>query len=107
METKAIETQWDLYENPPKGAEEVSSLAEWSLNYGHELGATPYTVFLDLIGYSATEYGSPLSSLDNVHRVLGYMELDYLGDALKEYATNPQTVLDFIAQLLKLEMKGN
>jgi hypothetical protein len=34
---------------------------------------------------------------------LGYMELDYLGDALKEYADNPQTVRDAIAEMLERE----
>jgi hypothetical protein len=42
------------------------------------------------------EYGSNLFDYNNVHRVLGYMELDYLADALKEYAENPQAVLDFV-----------
>jgi hypothetical protein len=35
------------------------------------------------------------------------MELDYLADALKEYAENPSAVLAFIAELQELEMKGN
>jgi len=35
---------------------------------------------------------------------LGFMELDYLGDALKEYASNPEIVSDAIAELLEAEM---
>jgi len=35
--------------------------------------------------------------------VLGFMELDYLGDALKEYAENPQAVLDFIQAIDEIE----
>jgi hypothetical protein len=31
------------------------------------------------------------------------MELDYLGDALKEYATNPQEVEDWINLLMEAE----
>jgi hypothetical protein len=31
------------------------------------------------------------------------MELDYLGDALKEYATNPQAVLDFLGEIDEAE----
>jgi hypothetical protein len=31
------------------------------------------------------------------------MELDYLGDALKEYANNPQTVNEAIAEMLEAE----
>jgi hypothetical protein len=34
------------------------------------------------------------------------MELDYLADALKEYAENPSAVLAFIAELQELE-SGN
>ena len=34
---------------------------------------------------------------------LGYMELDYLGDALKEYANDPQTVTNAIEELLEKE----
>ena len=89
-------TFWDLLENPPVQAAETAALLSWSLNFDHKLGATPYTIFLDLIGYSADVIGCPLSSLDDVHRVLGFMELDYLGDALKEYATNPDAVRAFV-----------
>jgi hypothetical protein len=31
------------------------------------------------------------------------MELDYLGEALKEYATNPQAVLEFIGEIDEIE----
>ena len=103
METKA-KTVWDLYENPTKGAEETSALAEWSLNYDHKTG-NPYQIFLDLIGYSAENYGVNLFG-GNFSQVLGFMELDYLADALKEYAENPQAVLAFIAELQDLE-SGN
>jgi len=104
METVTkTETIWELMENPPVQAVNTSALLEWSMNFDHKLGATPYTIFLDLIGYSADQYGAPLSSLDEVHRVLGYMELDYLGDALKEYADNPKAVLQFIQDIQTAE----
>jgi hypothetical protein len=96
-------TIWDLLENPPIQAAETAALLEWSMNFDHKLGATPYTIFLDLIGYSADNIGCPLSSLDNIHRVLGYMELDYLGDALKEYADNPKAVSQFIDDIQAAE----
>jgi hypothetical protein len=104
METKP-KTVWDLYENPPKGAEETSALAEWSLNYDYKTG-NPYWVFLDLIGYSEENYGENLFS-GKFSQVLGFMELDYLADALKEYAENPTLVLAFIAQLQEVEMRNN
>ena len=103
METKT-KTVWDLYENPPKGAEETRSLAEWSLNYDHKKG-NPYQIFLDLIGYSEENYGVNLFG-GKFSQVLGFMELDYLADALKEYAVNPSAVLAFIAKLQELE-SGN
>jgi hypothetical protein len=91
----STKTIWDLLENPNPNQENIAGLISWSMNYNLKTG-TPYHIFLDLIGYSADEYGSNLFNYDNVQKVLGYMELDYLGDALKEYAENPQAVLDFI-----------
>lgn len=83
---------WDIYETPRQGAEETTALFEWSRNYNYP---TPATLFLGLIGYE---------DIDLVQGVaLGYMELDYLGDALKEYASNPQTVSDAIAEMLEAE----
>jgi hypothetical protein len=82
-------------ENPPANASEVSALIEWSMNWKGE-PCSPYLIFLDLIGYTQEEYGMSFSQGADFSRVLGYMELDYLGDALKEYATNPSDVLDFI-----------
>ena len=104
METTA-KTVWDLYENPPKGAEETSALAHWSLNYDIKTG-TPFQIFLDLIGYSEEEYGTKLFN-GNTSQVLGYMELDYLGDALKEFATSPLSVRQFLDELFKLEAGEN
>jgi len=96
------QTIWDLLENPKPSQEHTAGLISWSMNYDLETG-TPYHIFLDLIGYSANEYGSNLFDYGNVHRVLGYMELDYLADALKEYAENPQAVLEFIEAINEAE----
>lgn len=93
---------WDLLEDPKPNQEHTASLISWSMNYDLKTG-TPYHIFLDLIGYSANEYGSNLFDYNNVHRVLGYMELDYLADALKEYAENPQAVLDLIGAIDEAE----
>jgi hypothetical protein len=46
---------------------------------------------------------TPLFNLANVQKVMGFMELDYLADALKEYANNPQAVLDFIEDIMRAE----
>jgi hypothetical protein len=71
------------------------------MNYDGRQG-TPYHLFLDLIGYSHEEFGDWLYK-GNPRNVLGFMELDYLGDALKEYATNPQEVEDWINLLMEAE----
>jgi hypothetical protein len=89
--TKSI---WELLETPANGCENVAGLIEWSMNYDISKG-TPYHIFLDLIGYSDEHYGESLYK-GEPRAVLGYVELDYLADALKEYATNPQCVSDYI-----------
>ena len=95
-------TLWDLLENPKPSQAHTAGLISWSMNYDQETG-TPYHIFLDLIGYSLEEYGSNLFNYSNIQRVLGFMELDYLGDALKEYAENPESVLYFIQEINEIE----
>lgn len=91
--TETKRTTWDIYENPRKGAEETTALFEWSRNYDYP---TPATLFLGLIGWEDME-----ELPQGV--ALGYLELDYLGDALKEYACNPYGVGEAIAELLEAE----
>jgi hypothetical protein len=100
-ETATHKSFWDLIENPPANVCEVTNLVHWSMNYDGRQG-TPYHLFLDLIGYSHEEFGDSLYK-GNPRNVLGFMELDYLGDALKEYATNPQEVEDWINLLMEAE----
>ena len=97
------QTIWDLLENPKPSQEHTAGLISWSMNYDLPSTGTPYLLFLDLIGYSADEYGSNLFNYTNIQRVLGFMELDYLGDALKEYAENPESVLYFIQEINEIE----
>jgi hypothetical protein len=89
----ATRNTWDIYADPSKGAEHTTALFEWSRNYSYP---TPATLFLGLIGYEDME-----GIVQGV--ALGYLELDYLGDALKEYASNPQTVNEAIAEMLEAE----
>lgn len=95
MNTIETRTIWDIYETPRKGAEETTALFSWSRNYKYP---SPATLFLGLIGWE---------DMENLPQgvALGYLELDYLGDALKEYANNPQTVSDAIAEMLEKEGK--
>jgi hypothetical protein len=82
--------------------EEIKALYDWSMNYDYP---SPYSVFLDLIGWSKDELGEPL-----VHDItsvpLGYLELDYLADALKEIANYGQDAYDYAVLLLE-EEKAN
>jgi len=82
----------------------ITGLYQWSTNWN--AGEGPMTLFLDLIGWSANEIGSPLFDLSNVHRTLGYMECDYLGDALKEYADKGESAYIFVENLISAEMRG-
>jgi hypothetical protein len=91
---------WQLLESAPDYAEHTNALYEWSLNF--DTGKGPITLFLDLIGYSFDNYGANLYDLTN--SPLGYLELDYLGDALKEYATRPGDVMAWLEQLLNAEL---
>ena len=78
---------------------EIVGLYQWSTNY--EAGKTPFTLFIDLIGYSQEQFGESIYNLDKPS--LGYLELDYLGDALKEYATIGSDAYDFVVSLMEAE----
>jgi hypothetical protein len=101
METINQKGFWDLIETPAANVVEVTNLIHWSMNYDGRKG-TPYYIFLDLIGYSTENLGCRLFS-GNPRDVLGFLEMDYLGDALKEYANNPQAVEDWIDLLMEAE----
>jgi hypothetical protein len=90
---------WDIYEKPRKGAEHTTALFEWSRNF--DAGKTPASVFLALISYEID--GEPIALPNMSTACLGYMELDYLGDALKEYASDSRNVNEAIAELLEAE----
>ena len=77
----------------------IVSLYQWSTNY--EVGQTPFSLFLDLIGYSQEEHGEVLFDLRNPS--LGYLELDLLADALKEYANKGQEAYDYASAIIEAE----
>jgi hypothetical protein len=95
------ETQYDLIEAAPAHSEAVARLWSWSENYDYP---TPATLFLDLIGYSVHEYGEPLiSDMAEIISKLGYLEIDMLADALKEYADRPGDVMPYVERLATAE----
>jgi hypothetical protein len=93
-------TQYDVIEAAPTYAEAVARLWSWSENFDYP---SPASFFLDLIGYSDDNYGEPLTSMADVPRRLGYLEIDMLADALKEYADRPIDVGNYIDQLTSAE----
>ena len=99
METKTLD---QLLEANEERFPEITSLYSWSTNY--EAGKTPFTLLIDLIGYTADNYGE---SLFNIAKTpLGYLELDYLADALKEYSTIGADAYDYIMAILDAEALG-
>jgi hypothetical protein len=99
METTTAQLE-ELLEKGEERFPHIVGLYQWSTNY--EVGKTPFTLFIDLIGYTQEQYGEALYNLDKPQ--LGYLELDYLGDALKEYATIGQDAYDFVVRILNAEM---
>lgn len=88
-----------LGQDAPDGCASVQDLYSWSLNY--DSGRGPFVLFLDLIGYSEEEYGETLYNMRTAS--LGYLELDKLADALKEYIDAPGAVTGYVARLMLAE----
>lgn len=92
----------DYLERVPTRFEHVKGLIEWSLNWWGQ-GASPLTVFCILTGIDERytgDYGWDYP----VDMPLGYVELDYLGEALREYATNPVDVEAYVLGYLEVEI---
>ena len=98
-------TDWDFLDEETKSAEGVRVLADWSAsNYGDDARtSTPFQVFLDLIGWSSENLGQSLVS--DPSSVLGYVEADYLADALKDWADRPVEVLAWVDKFLAVDME--
>jgi hypothetical protein len=90
---------WELLENAPKRFEAIAEIYSWSLNYDCQTG-TPWQKFLDLIGYSAEEFGQHIceTSFD-----LDYLSADYIISALEIWSNSPQDTFDFITKILHAE----
>ena len=83
----------------------IAQLYSWGLNYDSH--SNPFVLFLDLIGYTRDQYGETMFDLDRDSNYLGYLELDYLGDALKTYALRGGDAYRFVERLLEQEMEDN
>lgn len=104
METQEVSV-WDYLEQENPHAPETQALYSWGLNC--ERNSNPFLVFLDLIGWSEDNYGQAMVLGVPVTRGeftgLGYVELGYLADALKEYADNPEQVRTWVDGLMNTE----
>lgn len=81
--------------------EPVADLYRWSANFEWP---TPWALFLDLIGYTVENFGETLYNVkEHGSSQLGYVELDYLADALKCYAVRPVDVEELIERLERCE----
>lgn len=88
-----------LEEDAPKGCESVQDLYSWSTNY--DPGKGPFSLFLDLIGYSEDEFGEDVYNMRD--RSLGYLELSKLASALESYSVDPHGVREYVDLLMRAE----
>ena len=102
-ETKTPESVGSLAwasDSAPTYCEGIESLYSWSSNYQD---MKPFRKFLDLIGYSAEQFGVALSDWADPSDSFGYMELAKLSKALTDWANRPQDCEAFILKLLSVE----
>lgn len=79
----------------------ISELYFWGTNY--DFGNNPYSLFLDLIGYSDELGIGKCFDYNKNFSNLGYLELDYLADALKAYAEIGADAYEFVRFMDELE----
>lgn len=101
METQEMTLDQILEEEEARFPNAIA-LYQWSTNY--EAGQTPFSLFLDLIGWSEENAGAPLYDLTNPQ--LGYLELDLLADALKEYANKGEEAYRFACSIVEAEVSA-
>lgn len=105
LDTDEIEETKDIWqlleETAPVGCSDVQDLYSWSLNY--DAGKGPFTLFLDLIGYSEDNFGETMFDLTSA--ALGYLELSKLADALQQYTDAPSDVNSYVVTLMDAEAR--
>ena len=91
---------WKLYPE----FEAIKELQDWSINFE---GASPFLVFLDLIGYSNDRFGCALCgevTASELSHLLGYKEYCLISNALKIFENNGyDPVYDYIDSLINVE----
>lgn len=86
------ETIWELFDSPSCPAPDTMHLMRWSLSF--DMGERPFELFCDIVGFSEEAHGMRLykGNMDNIQ----HCEADYLGRALIEWGSHPQTVSDWL-----------
>jgi hypothetical protein len=80
-----------------KEREAIEQLANWSLNF--EDHNNPFNLFLDLIGYSDSQYGELITEGTSF---MGYKEYVLLADALKLFENNGyETIYKMIVEFIE------
>ena len=82
----------------PPGCEAVRGLYSWSLN--HDPGKGPFTLFIDMIGWSETHIGERL--YEGIYPI-DYIDSVSLAYALIAYAHRPDEVMVYVNQLMDAE----
>ena len=78
--------------------ETLKELADWSENF--EAQNSPFTLFMDLTGFSEAQYGEHLSEAWSYF--MGYKEYVMLGDALKLFENyGYETIYKAIEEIIK------
>lgn len=95
-ETAAPVTVWDFTEAAPEWAAPLVDCWSWSLNT--TATGNPWTVLLDLTGYSTDEFGGDLFPW-GAERLLGWEELHRLSAALEVWTNRPTDCADFVTAL--------
>lgn len=103
MANETKQDVWTYMEDAPDYVAGVAQLFHWSTNYDYK--ERPSVLFLDLIGWNYQESGFRQYDYDS--NSLGYLELDYLADALKEYADRPQDVEAWLEGLFATEQEDD
>jgi hypothetical protein len=88
---------WDFLERENTKAPVTQALYEWGLNCNAD--SNPFLLFVDLIGWSEAHLGQALRSRQYPLSSFGYRELGHLGEALEEYADQPQMVSSWLSDL--------
>ena len=90
---------WDYLEDSPNDAERAEYLYRWGLNYDRD--QNPFLVYLDLIGWTAENYGQTERLGATV--ILDYVGAGHLADALTEWSDKPEQVWQWVEGLMNTE----